>query len=89
MVPVNLADNAVQILESGGQEGSEGSLHPEGLSLSEAQEVGTADASHEAGLWAVQGNQVELQRHSQNEDLISQQGATQNVSPSKFSYPWT
>lgn len=71
MVPVNLADNAVQILESGGQEGSEGSLHPEGLSLSEAQEVGTADASHEAGLWAVQGYQVELQRHSQNEDLIS------------------
>lgn len=50
----------MQILESGGQEGAEGSRHPDGLSLREAQEVGAADAPHGAGLRAVQGDQVEL-----------------------------
>lgn len=50
----------MEILESGRQEGPESSLHPDGLSLGEAQEVCTADAPHGAGLRAVQSNQVEL-----------------------------
>lgn len=52
----------MEILESGGQEGPERSLHPDGLSLSEAQEVCAADAPHGAGLRAVQGDQVELRK---------------------------
>lgn len=52
----------MQILELGGQEGPEGSFHSHGLSLGEAQEVCTPDAAHGAGLGAVQGDQVELQR---------------------------
>lgn len=56
---VGLADDAVEILQSGGQECPEGSLHPDGLSLSEAQVVCTADAPHGAGLRAVQGDEVE------------------------------
>lgn len=55
-VPISLADDAVEILEFGGQEGPESSLHPKGLSLSEAHVVCTADAPHEAGLRAVQGD---------------------------------
>lgn len=65
MVPVSLADNAVEVLQSGGQEGPESSLHPDGLSLSEAQEVCTTNAPHGAGLRAIQGDQVELQRPTQ------------------------
>lgn len=55
----------MEILESGGQEGAESSLHPDGLSLSEAQEVGAADTPHGAGLRAVQGDQVELRKRAQ------------------------
>lgn len=50
----------MQILESGGQEGAERPLHPDGLGLSEAQEVSAADAPHGARLRAVQGDQVQL-----------------------------
>lgn len=57
---VSFADDAVEILESGRQEGPESSLHPDALSLGEAQEVCTADAPHGAGLRAVQSDQVEL-----------------------------
>jgi len=60
IVPVSLADDAVEILESGGQEGPESSLHPNGLSLGEAHEVCTSDAPHGTGLRAVQSDQVEL-----------------------------
>lgn len=70
MVPVRLADDAVEILESGGQEGPEGSLHSDGLSLGEAQEVDATDSTHGAGLGGVQGNQVEL--HKQARCLNSQ-----------------
>lgn len=59
-LPVCFPDDAVEILESGRQEGAEGSLHSDGLSLREAQEVGAADAPHGAGLRGVQGHQVEL-----------------------------
>lgn len=55
----------MEILEIGGQEGPESSLHPDGLSLSEAQEVCAADAPHGAGLRAVQGDQVELRKRAQ------------------------
>lgn len=72
-VPVSLADDAVEILESGGQEGPESSLHPDGLSLSEAHVVCAADAPHEAGLRAVQGDQVELREHAQWLYFILQQ----------------
>lgn len=50
----------MEILESGRQEGAERSLHPDGLSLGEAQKVGATDAPHGAGLRAVEGDQVEL-----------------------------
>jgi len=57
----------VQVLQPGGQEGPEGPLHADGLSLSEAQEVGAADAPHGAGLRAVQGDEVELWEHRRAE----------------------
>ncbi len=63
-VPVSPADDAVEILEFGREEGPESSLHPNGLSLSEAQVVCTTDASHEAGLRAVQSDQMELRKQS-------------------------
>lgn len=59
-VPVGFADDAVEILEPGGQEGSERPLHADGLSLREAQEVSAPDAPHGSGLRGVQGDQVEL-----------------------------
>lgn len=55
----------MEILESGGEESAESSLHPDGLSLSEAQEVGAADTPHGAGVRAVQGDQVELRKRAQ------------------------
>lgn len=60
-MPVSLADDAVEILESRGQESPESSFHPNSLSLGEAQEVCTSDATHGASLRAVQGDQVQLQ----------------------------
>lgn len=62
MVPVGPADDALEVLQPGGQEAPKCSLHPDGLSLSEAHVVGTADALHAAGLRAVQGNEVELRK---------------------------
>lgn len=59
MVSVSLADDAVEILELGRQEGAECSFHPDGLSLREAQEICAPDAPHGTGLRAVHGNQVE------------------------------
>lgn len=59
-LPVCFPDDAVEILESGRQEGAERSLHSDGLSLCEAQEVSAPDAPHGAGLRGVQGDQVEL-----------------------------
>lgn len=59
-LPVGFPDDAVQILESGRQEGAERPLHSDCLSLCEAQEVGTTNAQHGAGLGRVEGNQVEL-----------------------------
>ncbi|KAA8579643.1 hypothetical protein FQN60_006736 [Etheostoma spectabile] len=56
-VPVGPADDAVEILEFGGQEGPEGSLHPDGLGLSEALVVCAADAPHPARLRDVQRDQ--------------------------------
>lgn len=53
-------DDAVEVLQSGRQEGPEGSLHSDGLSLHEAQEVSAPDAPHGAGLRGVQGDQVQL-----------------------------
>lgn len=66
IVPVGPADDALEVLESGGQESPERSLHPDGLSLGEAHVVGTADAFHAAGLRAVQGNEVELRKQDKD-----------------------
>ena len=59
-VPVAPADDAVQVLELGGEEGPERALHADGTGLGEAQVVGPSDALHGACLRAVQGNQVKL-----------------------------
>lgn len=78
----------MEILESGGQEGPERSLHPDGLSLSEAQEVCTADAPHGAGLRAVQADQVELQKRVR---AIFNFTLTHRAETLKggLTYPWT
>lgn len=62
---VRLADNAVQVLELGGQERPEGSLEAHGPCLLEAEEVGPADPSHVARLGRVQGDEVELEREEE------------------------
>lgn len=59
-VPVPFTHNAVEILESGWEEGTERSLHSDGLSLCEAPVVSTTDSLHSTGLRGVQGNQVKL-----------------------------
>lgn len=78
----------MEILESGGQEGPERSLHPDGLSLSEAQEVCTADAPHGAGLRAVQGDQVELRKRvgAIFNFTLTHRGV---MLKGGLSYPWT
>lgn len=60
VVPVAPAHDAVQVLQFGGEEGPESSLHPDGLSLGEALVVCSADPPHGAGVGAVQGDEVEL-----------------------------
>lgn len=58
-VPVRPADNSVEVLKLGGQEGSEGSLQTHSTSLLEAQEVCPTDSSHVTSLRGVQGDEVE------------------------------
>lgn len=87
-VPVSLADDAVEILEFGGQEGPESSLHPDGLGLTEAQEVHTADAPHGAGLRAVQGDQVELRKRVGVIFNFTLKHRAE-MFKSGLSYPWT
>ena len=57
-VPVGPADDGVEILKLGGQEGSEGSLQTHSTSLLKAQEVCTSNSSHVTNLRSVQGNEM-------------------------------
>lgn len=61
-VSVGLANNAVEVLELGGQESPEGALQAHSTSLLETQEVCPSNAPHVAHLGSVQGDQVELSR---------------------------
>lgn len=60
-VPVQPADDGVEVLKPGGQEGSEGPLQSYSTSLLEAHEVCTSNSSHVTSLGGVQGNQVQLE----------------------------
>lgn len=57
-VPVHPADDGVEVLKPGGQEGSEGSLQSHSTSLLEAHEVRSTNPSHVTSLRGVQGHQV-------------------------------
>lgn len=59
-VSVRFANDAVEILQFGGQESPECSLQACSTCLLEAQEVCTTDASHVPHLRAVQGDQMQL-----------------------------
>lgn len=61
-VPVRPADDGVEILKLGGQEGSEGSLQTHSPSLLKAQEVRTTNSSHVTRLRSVQGNEMQLMK---------------------------
>lgn len=58
--PVQPADDGVEVLKLGGQEGSEGSLQSHSTGLLEAHEVRSPNPSHVTSLRGVQGHQVEL-----------------------------
>lgn len=62
VVPVRPPHDGVEVLQLGGQEGSEGSLQADGARLLEAQVVGAADPPHVARLGGVEGDEVELER---------------------------
>lgn len=62
VVPVRPPHNGVEVLQLGGQEGSEGSLQADGAGLLEAQVVGAADPPHVTRLGGVEGDEVELER---------------------------
>lgn len=59
---VGPAHDAVQVLQAGGEEGTEGTGQPDLPGLLEALEVSTTNATHAATQWGVQGHQVQLQR---------------------------
>lgn len=87
-VPVCLADDAVEVLESGGQEGPESALHPDGLSLGEAHEIGAVDAPHGASLRAVQSDEVELWRNVNRSKYLLCSSEILFFCQSGFIYPW-
>lgn len=60
-VPVQPADDGVEVLQLGGEEGSEGPLQSYSTSLLEAHEVCASNSSHVTSLRGVQGNQVQLE----------------------------
>ena len=55
-VPVRPADDGVEVLKLGGEEGSVGSLQTRSTGLLEAQEVCTTNSSHVTSLRGIQGN---------------------------------
>lgn len=59
---VGPAHDAVQVLQAGREEGTEGAGQPNLPGLLEALEVSTTNATHAAAQWGVQGHQVQLQR---------------------------
>lgn len=59
---VGPAHDAVEVLQAGGEEGTEGASQPDLPGLLEALEIGTADAAHAAAQRRVQGHQVKLPR---------------------------
>lgn len=60
-VPVQPADDGVEVLKPGGQEGSECPLQSYSMSLLEAHEVCASNSSHVTSLRGVQGNQMQLE----------------------------
>lgn len=65
VVSVRPPHDGVEVLQLGGQEGSEGSLQADGAGLLEAQVVGAADPPHVTRLGGVERDEVELDRQEE------------------------
>lgn len=59
---VSPAHNAIEVLQAGGEEGTESAGQPDLPGLLEALEVSAPDAAHAAAQRGVQGHQVKLPR---------------------------